>query len=279
MSIEEYRDESGNIRMLARTEPNDDHRKMRAAMPSFTDWIRSTGGDLIPRNQLVDVDRRDVLGVEFINNQQSSSGCTAWQAAQLAKRSLRLRGHKVEELSGAFLYAHINGGRDAGSVITDAMKSLQNVGICLRSEMDLPKMFMRDVTPSMVQSAARHKVGMCVTLYTFDEILTAVSMGFVCEFPICVGSNFERFSSDGVAGFTPGGGNHAVGADGIKLINGQWHLDMPNTWSANFGPWKNGRCYLSERAVEGAGYPQDGYAIIDVVYDPMDPNLPPAPVN
>lgn len=274
---EEYRDESGQIRMLARTEPNDDHRKMRAAMPSFTDWIRAAGGDLIPRSELKPVNHRATLGTKFINQQESSSGCTCWSAAQLMMRSMALRGHPVEDLSGAFIYAHINGGRDAGSVITDAMKHLQNVGTCLRSEMDLPAMFMRDVTAQAKKTASRFKAGVCVTLSKFDEILTAISMGFPCEFPLCVGSAFERFDSDGVAGFTQGGGNHAVGADGIDFKSGKWHLDMPNTWDVRFGPWKNGRCYLTERAIEAAGYPHDGFAIIDVVYDPEDPNQPPAP--
>lgn len=279
MAVEEYRDVDGEVRMLARLEPNDDHRKMRARMPSFTDWLRANGSDLIPRNKLVPVNRRAALGTEFINDQGQTSGCTCWSAAQMLMRQRALRGHQFQDLSGAFIYAHINGGRDAGSVITDSMKHLQNVGTCLRSEMDRPKLFMRDVTAQAKATAPRFRAGLCCTLHTFDEMLTAASMGYASEFPIRVsGGRFEQFTNSGIAGFTPGGGDHAVGADGLDFIDGQWVLDGFNTWRPTWGPFKNGRMYLSERAIESAGYPDDGYTLVEVLYDPQDPNLPPAPV-
>jgi hypothetical protein len=198
--------------------------------------------------------------------------------AQGFMRGRALKGMTFQKLSGAFIYAHINGNRDAGSVITDAMSALMRVGTCLESEFNYPKIYTNQIPASATQTAQRFKVLQAVTLSTWKEIGTAIQMNFIPQFPMQVGSNLERFSSDGVAGYSSGAGNHAVHACGMKKdSSGKWVLRWPNTWGLRFGPFGDGSAFLSQQAVEGADYPNDGFIIVDIQYDPQDTSIPPVP--
>lgn len=276
MAIEEYRDDQGNIRMLARPEPNDDHRKMRAGMMSLTAYVESVGEKLMDESQYVDVDLSSEFGAEFGVNQQSSNGCTGFASVGALMEARAQQGMPFQELSGAYLYSQINGGRDAGSVITDAATQLLNGGTCLRSQFDIPKVFANQASPECRTTAQRFRANVIVTVWTWAEICHAMQKRWKVIVPLCVGAPYERFSNEGVAGYTPGGGNHAVRINGMKRLSDGWNLMSRQTWYPTWGPFKNGYYYVSRKAIEGAGYPQDGYAIVDVVYDPQG-DLPPAP--
>jgi hypothetical protein len=200
-------------------------------------------------------------------------------AAQANMRLRASRGMTFQKLSGAYIYAHINGGYDGGATITDAMSALEQYGTCLESQMDVPQIFLRDVPSGADATAKRFLLRLGLTLSSFDEIGTAIQMGLFPQFPINVGANFENFNSDGVAGASSGG-NHSVHADGMsKDSSGAWILDMPNSWGVSWGPFSNGRCYLSENAIAWAASEDDAYVHVDELQDPTDPLNPPVPVS
>lgn len=269
-------DHTGQERRMGLNPVSDMNRMMRASRQAFKAYLESIGRGLIPRAQWVPVDRRKTLGKEFINDQRSCSGCTGWQSAQALMRLRALRGMTFQKLSGAFIYAQINGGYDNGSVIVDALTTLETIGTCLEEEFDFPKIMARDIPDGAKKTASRFKLARGLTLDTFDEACTAIQMGLIVSFPIQVGAAFENFDN-GIAGYTKGYGNHAVHADGMAQVNGKWVLDMPNSWSAGWGPFQNGRCYIEERAFAGQGGSDDSYVHIDAIHDPLDSNLPPVP--
>ena len=272
----EITDHTGEVRKMGLNPVTSDHLKMRANTQSFKAYLESIGKGLIPRSQWVPINRRETLGKQFIVNQKSSSGCTGFSAAHLLMRLRALRGMSFKVLSGAFVYSQINGGHDNGSVIVEALSTLTEVGTCLREEFDLPNIFDKQVTTQARKTASRFKLAKGITFDTFDEAATALQMGFVVQFPLQVGGNFEKFSN-GIAGYSDGYGNHSVGSDGMDFIAGKWVLDVPNTWGEVWGPFKNGRAYIQEKAVAGQGGSDDSYVLVDAEYDPQDENLPPAP--
>lgn len=278
MAIQEVVDHLGHIRKLALLEITDNHLMMRANQQSFQGYLESIGKGLIPRDKWQPIHRRNELDTKFILDQKSSSACTGYSAAHLLMRLRAMRGMTFQKLSGSFIYSQINGGRDNGSVIIEAASTLEEIGTCLESQFNFPKIFDKDVTDEMVETAERFKLSKFLTCDTFDEVGTAIQMGLLPQFPIQVGSNFEKFDN-GVAGYAKGYGNHSVGSDGMAFISGRWCLDVPNTWNATWGPFKNGRCYVEERAFGGVGGSDDSYILVDATYDPLDPNLPPAPVE
>lgn len=271
-------DHLGETRKMGLQAPSDDDLKMRASRMAFATYLQSIGKELIPRSQWAPVDRRAVLDTRLITNQRSSSGCTGWSAAQALARLRVLRGMSYQRLSGAYIYAQINGGRDNGSVIVQAMSALEETGTCLEADFDFPNIYTKQFTSAANANAKRFKLLRGLTLDTFDEAVTAVIMGMIVQFPVQVGSSFENFNN-GVAGYSSGRGNHSVHADGLAFVAGKWVLDTPNTWGAQWGPFKNGRCYISEPAFAGQGGSDDSYVHIDPAYDPQDPNLPPVPTE
>lgn len=278
MPSEEIVDHLGHIRKMGLNEVSSEDLMMRASRQSFQAYLESIGGGLIARDKWKPVNRRKELDTKFVLDQKSSSGCTGYSAAHLLMRLRAMRGMTYQKLSGSFIYAQINGGRDNGSVIVHASQTLEDVGTCLSSEFDFPKIYNKDVPASARETASRFRLLNFLTCDTFEEAATAIQMGFLPQFPIQIGSNFEKFEH-GIAGVAKGYGNHSVGADGMDYINGKWVLDMPNTWGPNWGPFKNGRAYIAEAAFAGLGGTDDSYILIDAQYDPQDPNLPPTPVE
>mgnify|MGYP000665018113 CR=1 FL=1 len=56
------------------------------------------------------------------NNQRSTSGCVGFSAAHLASKVRHIAGQPYVKLSGPFVYGLINGGRDQGAMIYDALE-------------------------------------------------------------------------------------------------------------------------------------------------------------
>ncbi len=256
-------DMHGTRRKLAKLPVREDHRKMRAAMTSFKAHLAANGLPLIPQTEWREVDNSQTMGKQFIRNQFTSSGCTGFSAAQAFMRLLFSRGYDYQDLSGAFIYALINGGQDAGSVITDSMAALEQHGVCLRSEFDYPKIYPNQITPAAKQSALTRRLKLGLTIGGWDEVCTAIQMGYYPQFAIEVAGNFERFDANGVAGFTPANyGNHSVHADGMKkLPNGEWVIHMPNTWGM-WGPFGDGCCYLRQQHIDDVAHEGDNFVHI-----------------
>lgn len=274
MIIKDYRDHNGRTRMLARLQPDASALKMRAGMTSFRDYLRSVGKDLIPRSEWVEIDRSKSLGKKFINDQRQCSGCVGWSAAQALMRERALRGAKFYKLSGASIYARINGNRDQGAIITDALEALRQYGACLEEQFDYPRIYLRDMSRDAIETAKRFRLTEGLTLSSFDEICTAIQMGFIVQYPIMVGDKYEKFDQYGCCGFSPGPGNHSVHADGMLKRGGRWFPVNPGTWGDDWGPFGDGRCLHSEEMIEGCDVANDAFTHILPSIDPEEEDEP-----
>jgi hypothetical protein len=242
-------DDQGQERRLGLLPMNDEVLVKRKAHASFTEYLATKGMNLIPESDWQDIDYGDFFGPQFINDQKNSSGCVGWSAAGAEMATRAAMGMPFEKLSGAFIYAQINGGRDAGSYINDAMTAGAKYGYCLESEFNYPKLFKNQIPQSAYESAAGRQATNAYTISSEEEFFTAIRLGFFPQFGVYASGSFTRFDSDGVSAVRGGWANHSVYARGMKKIRGNWCGRLVNSWNLGFGPFGDGTCYVDRRGV------------------------------
>lgn len=224
---------------------------------------------VMPRSEWRDIDRRKSL--PFILDQKSHGSCVGFSAAGALMRARALSGQNLVTLSGAFVYSFINGGRDQGAMIGDAVSVLENNGVATDYLVPWDHIFPSRIDKRAYEVAKRFRAEAIYVANTFDEIMTAIQLGeYIPVFAVMVGNRFTSLDRDGICGFDNGPGNHAVHADGAKKIGSDWTIDMPNSWNLDFGV--NGRGRLTERHIESVQ--QDCYVIKAAIDDPEDPDPP-----
>lgn len=259
MPVEEIRDHLGNERRLGWKAPDASYaRKMRASRTSIQ-TLREENGlpPLIPRGEWKPVEFVTGFSTDLINDQRSSSGCTGWSAAGGMMRQRAIRGQEFVRLSGAAIYAQINGGRDDGSNIIDALKAIESKGTCLESEMNFPKIYANQIPAGSL----RYREDVAITLATSEECATAIQMGILPQVPVMAWSGWERWSGDGVAATysRKGYGNHSVYLAGLEFVSGRWYFRMVNSWTKSWGPFRDGTCRLDMAAIDNCAYADDSY--------------------
>lgn len=271
-TVERHQSETtGLTHGLGRNPMNDAGKKKRANMKSFTQFLSERGLSPIPRNEWKSFNRRrdSVFSKDFINNQGSTRGCVGWSGAG-AETDLRfLQGFGFQKLSGGFIYAHINGGRDSGAMIIDAQEALQQFGTCLESEFN--GIYLRQISAQAIASAKRFIEVESVKMDTFDDLCNAIQMGAMVQYPINVANNYENFTSEGVAGASSGGNHSVRGRDIEQLASGEWVLWQPNSWGTAWGPFRDGTCLINEKMISMNDGDSDAFAHFACMTDPQEP--------
>jgi hypothetical protein len=265
---------SGHVRKLGYLPPS----KAKLSKPQGGSW-KDSGNPVLPRAQWRELDRRSIFGAaDWILDQDGIGECVGCGSAGALRRARVLAGMQDRKLSPGCLYAQINGGQDEGAVIADACTALQKQGTCLYTTVGIQPIYTRQQPAGWEQEAVRFRVEECYHCDTFDEIVSALELGYLPVYGIMVGDSYENFDRYGVAGHASGPGNHCMCADGVKhLADGRWVLDNVNSWGSAWGPDKNGRCYLDEQHFAGGDQP-DCYVIKTCTEDPQEPIKPPKPM-
>lgn len=241
-------DHNGVERKLGLLPLDEQGKQLRAAQPTFSDFLSEKGMVVYQSFEWEERDNFSEFGNEFVLDQHQSSGCVGWSEAAAEMKVRARRGMPFEILSGAFTYAHINGGRDEGAQIVAAMTASRQYGHALKSEFDYPKIFLNQIPDAVKESALTRQSTLAYTINSREEFFTALMLGFVVQHGVTVGGNFNNFDQNGFAGFSGGYANHSVHSFGCKMINNVMCPLMGNTWGP-WGPWRNGNCYLQPRAV------------------------------
>lgn len=225
-------DHNGIERKLGLIPPDEAALQLRASCQSFEDMCGSKGIDIIPMSKWENVDAD--FGPEFVNDQHNCSGCVGWSAAGAEMKMRAMRGMPFEDLSGAFIYSNINGGQDAGAMITHSMTALERFGVCSRSLFDYPKLYSWQVPQAAKDDAATRKAVVKFPINTIEGLYTSVKLRLPPQYGVFVGRNFNSIDSDGVVGADGGGwANHSVHGCRFRKINGTWCVSVDNSW----GKW------------------------------------------
>lgn len=153
-----------------------------------------------------------------IKDQRSTSSCVSQGCTSGMEYNWMQSGRPLIEFNPYFVYGLINGGRDAGAMISDGLKALMQYGICLKNDLPPGAMFQNQFPQKAFNNAKRFKLTQAYRCDTFEEICSAITLGFVCPLGILVGSNFGYLDNDGVAPLpNGGGGGHCVMPNSIIL--------------------------------------------------------------
>lgn len=250
---------------LGRTLPEPHHLQMRASMMSFSAYLEANKIKMLPRSLWKPVNNRLIFPRKFLRNQLRYGACVGASCAMAAMKQRVLRGQPFVALSWGYIYDQINGGRDNGACITSALDVMLNKGAPQEDEYPIP-VFNTRKQPA---SAVRFKLAEGLTLTNFDEMATAVQMGFMIQYPIQVG---KHYTPDGnfICGYDDGPGNHSVHSDGLQFIPSvnEWCLDHMASWD----PWGDaeGRAWHREKHIKGCAVDQDAFCHIDSNEDTQD---------
>lgn len=178
-------------------------------------------------------------------------------------------GRPLVEFNPYFVYGLINGGRDAGAMISNGLKALIQSGTCPKADLPAGVMFKDQFPQKAFENAKRFKLAQAYKCANFEEICSAITLGFVCPLGIYVDQNFSRFDSEGIAGTPSGmnGGGHCILGMGLKKSSRYgWLIKIQNSWGARFGV--SGHAYIHKDHFQKMN--PDAFAIQAVIDDPQD---------
>jgi hypothetical protein len=219
---------------------------------------------LVPEDQWQDTEFDEFLWYTYDQNGYGSCNANAACGALLGTR--RYAGERDVVLSPGDLYRRINGGRDQGSIIGDAIAELVANGVC--DVNTFPEQQWKASPPAgWQQNAAQFKAVEFFDCPTFEHIATAMTNRLFVDHGIDVGNNYVPDENGVIPPYRGGGGGHAQVGCGLKKINGIWHIKTKNSWG-RWGLKGTGICYIPRSYFTG-GY-NDAWAMRAASHTPQN---------
>ncbi len=197
-------------------------------------------------------------------NQGNIGKCNA-SAAVSAMYQVRWKaGHTMVPLADNFLYMHINGGRDQGSLLDKGLDFIRKFGVCPRKlESQSGKSFgsipqtsynIKQLDPELYAEAQAQASRFIVhepyvVPKDYEGFKATLATAAALEYPVVMAwdvSNASMRLKNGYAQTGRGRGNHASLFCSAKWVGGNdlVHLDLRNSWgptqSSVFGPTSTG---------------------------------------
>lgn len=203
-----------------------------------------------------------------ILDQGMTSSCVGHGTCSGMEMCYMQSGRSLVPFTPFFVYGLINGGRDQGAQISDALTALMKYGICPMGGIPAGVMFQNQFPQTAFTAAVRFKLVQAYHCQNYEAVCSAISLGCVCPLGLYVGNNFANLDNEGVAPLPAGGGGgHCVLGMGLKKsAKYGWIIKVQNSWGKNFG--MNGHCYLQKNHFNMMN--TDAFAIQSVIDDPQD---------
>jgi hypothetical protein len=202
----------------------------------------------------------DDPNLPYVHDQNGIGQCNA-DATVTAAESVRMqKGLPLYKLSAADLYGRINGGRDRGSLLEDALYEMTNNGVGTAETSGL--LWNRSTVYASAFERSRFKVLEFALCPTFDHCFSAVLKGRKMISGIMW---YDNYTPDG-DGWLPsprgGAGGHAIFGYKPAMRNGKYGIWHQNSWTERYG--LKGRFVIPEAAYAG---PVGGWWAIREVVD------------
>lgn len=202
-------------------------------------------------------------------DQGMTSSCTGHGTTAGMQMCYMQSGRPLVQFNPFFIYGLVNGGRDAGAMISDCLKALIQYGTCPHDDLQQGMMFQNQFPQKAFDDAKRFRLERAYKCGSFEEICSAISLGFVCPLGIYVDQGFMRLDSEGVSSLPSGmqGGGHCILGMGLKKSSRYgWLIKIQNSWGNRFG--MNGFAYIHKGHFQKMN--PDAFAIQTVIDDPQD---------
>lgn len=181
---------------------------------------------------------RDRFDESWIGNQRDKGSCNGWAGAKALQRARVRRGLPRVNLSGAYLYSLINGGRDNGSMLDDGMAAIQSRGVATEETVPWDRIYPSQYDRAKADAEAVSNKGFeCYAVRTREALFSALALGFDCVVAVHADNGFMQVDADQVSGGGNGPGNHAVLCDGLYWSPRRNRVvgDGVNSWGVSFG--------------------------------------------
>lgn len=202
-------------------------------------------------------------------DQAATSSCTGQGVNAGMQICYMQSGRPLVEFNPYFTYGLVNGGRDAGAMISDCLRATMQTGACPRKDLPSNVMFRQQFPPTAFAAASRFKLAQAYNCGTFEEICAAITLGFVCPLGIYVDDGFPNIDSEGVSPVPRSnrGGGHCILGMGLKKSSRYgWLIKIQNSWGSRFGI--KGHSYIHKGHFQKM-HP-DAFAIQSIIDDPQD---------
>lgn len=222
---------------------------------------------LLPREQWQPCDWRRY--VREIRDQDGQGACNSFSSTTTLRGCRVMAGLADVRLSAGHLYGRINGGRDRGSLLGDALKVLLEEGCCTVDQIGELDWQRNKWPPGVEQIARKYKGHEAFDCPSFQAIGTALQCGFLVNYGILVGSDFKT-DDEGWVYEAGGRGGHAMCGVGLarreRRGRTQWGVITVNSWGERWG--QNGIGIVPESYFSDTIF-TDGWALRTAV-DPSD---------
>lgn len=178
---------------------------------------------------------------DWTKNQGRRSSCAGYAGALALGLARFNAGLPYVSLSGEFLYALCNDGRDAGSQLLCGMQKMERVGICKQELVPHEEYRLNRISDKAKADAANQKGFECYRVDDESELASGLALGFVGVVAVEASSNWQRLDSNGVSGYSQGRGNHAVACVDVRYRSNRFEFQIWNSWGSRFG--QNGMCW------------------------------------
>jgi hypothetical protein len=210
--------------------------------------------------------------VEVID-QNGYGACNGHAAITVEEWAMWIAGLPYVPLCPWYVYAILCNGVDRGSIISDAMKLMEERGAAPRGIVPYGTINPRKIPQKAHDHAKRFRTEVSATLDTFQEMMIATQLRRPFNFSIRVGAGFDDLDADGCPRLSPGVGNHAVagGLGAKRARNGEWLIKAQNSWATRWG--LNGYFWFRESHIRRQTY-REAYCVAAVETDPQNDTLP-----
>jgi len=221
--------------------------------------------NLIPRNQWSEIDLSHL--VPEILDQDGQGACNAFASVQTVHVLRKQAGLPYVKLSAGNLYGRINGGVDAGSVLSDAIKTLEKEGVCTAATVPELQWRQRNWPATWKEEAKKFRILEAWDCPSFDHLASALLLGFPVNLGILVGNNFRPSSDGWLPDYRNGGGGHAMCGVGLLYHRERktWGIKVANSWGKAWG--QDGFAVVPESYFRSTPF-TDGWAVRGCV-DPL----------
>lgn len=208
-----------------------------------------------------------------IKDQDGIGACNAFATVTAVEVVYKLCGIQIPELSPGYLYGNINGQRDQGSLLEDAIEWMTKYGTCTSATVGNLEWQKSKWPGKAADEAKQYKALEYWWCPTFDHFASAMQYGYAGNVGMMWGSN-DNPDANGYLPDRAGGraGGHAIAVTGLCNDNGKWGTLQNNSWSTKWG-WQGGRFKLSEARIKSeAG--SFGWFVVRAVTFPDNQSIP-----
>lgn len=253
------------------------HRRYLAALPNQPGKVYAPSfrivSAVIPRSEWQELDYSGFYAP--ILDQNGYNACAGHAGATTFTREWSKSGRTQHPFSAWYLYTQVCGGFDGGANLGDCIQSMTSIGMVDDSQVPHGVYRKGQIPAGCDDTAKRFRLRQAYELNSFDDLGTALMLGYTLYFGINVGQRFGNLDTGGVPGVGGWGGHALHGCGLVKVLSGsyqgRWAIRTQNSWSTAYG--QQGFCNLVEEHFHGSAF--GAYAVKGLNDDPQDSTNPP----